>query len=54
MNGSITASEIITMDWLADNIIGSIPTLNDFREDAKPIVKVQGVAKAKEMNGDGR
>lgn len=54
MPDGITVGEIITMDWLADNIIGSIPTLNDFKEEAKPIVKVQGVAKAKEMNGDNR
>ena len=43
----ITAEEIITMDWLADNIIGTIPTIDDLVDEAKPIVQVQGVAKAK-------
>lgn len=54
-NGSadgITAEEIITMDWLADNIIGTIPTIDDLVEEAIPIVQVQGVAKAKVLNGD--
>ncbi|MBR1742328.1 MAG: hypothetical protein IJ733_10785 [Lachnospiraceae bacterium] len=44
----ITAEEIITMDWLADNVIGFIPTMDEMEEDAKPIIQVQGVAKAKE------
>lgn len=52
MPGSITTEEIITMDWLADNIIGSIPTMDDFLDEAKPIVQVQGVAKAKALDGE--
>lgn len=44
----ITAEEIITMDWLVDNIIGFIPTMDQMEETAKPIIQVQGVAKAKE------
>ena len=46
----ITTEEIVTMDWLADNIIGTIPTMDDLVEDAKPIVQVQGVAKAKVLD----
>ncbi len=46
---SITAEEIVTMDWLADNIIGSIPVMDDLAEDARPIVQIQGVAKAKTL-----
>lgn len=43
----ITAEEIVTMDWLAENIIGSIPTMSDLAEDARSVVQVQGVTKAK-------
>lgn len=43
----ITAEEIATMDWLADNIIGSIPTMDELAEDARSVVQVQGVAKVK-------
>lgn len=49
---SITAEEIVTMDWLADNIIGSIPKMADFVDDAKPVVQIQGVAKAKASDGE--
>ena len=48
----ITAEEIITMDWLADNVIGFIPTMDQMEEDAKPIIQVQGVAKAKEPEAE--
>lgn len=47
LSGSITAEEIVTMDWLSDNIIGSIPTMEELSDDARPIVQVQGVEKAK-------
>ncbi len=40
------------MDWLADNIIGTIPTMNDLVEEARPVVEVQGVAKAKIQDGE--
>lgn len=52
-SGSITAEEIVTMDWLADNIIGSIPTMEELVEEARPIVQVQGVEKAKHLDGEG-
>lgn len=52
MPDSFTAEEIVTMDWLANNIIGSIPVVDEFVEDAKPVVQVQGVAKAKIPDGE--
>lgn len=48
----INAEEIVTMDWLADNIIGSIPTMDEMVEEARPIVQVQGVARAKAADGE--
>lgn len=48
----ITPKQIVTMDWLADNIIGSIPTMNELVDDAKPLVQLQGVPKAKVSNGE--
>ena len=35
--------EIITMDWLADNVIGTIPTIDDLEENAKPVVELRGL-----------
>lgn len=42
---SITPEQIITMDWLCDNVIGDIPSINELTEDAQTVVKYQGVTK---------
>ncbi len=42
---SMLPEEIMTMDWLADNIIGSIPTKEELKEQAEPVIKQQGVKK---------
>lgn len=44
----ITPKEIVTMDWLVDNIEGKIPTIKELKENAKPVVRAQGVAKVKD------
>ena len=38
--------QIITMDWLAENIIGSIPTQKELKEQAKPVIQQSGVEQA--------
>ncbi len=40
--------KIVTMDWLAENVIGSIPKLSDLEEKAKPVVVQQGVETVEE------
>lgn len=35
--------EIITMDWLAENVIGFIPKTDDLIDTAKPVVLLQGL-----------
>ena len=40
---TLSAEEIITMDWLAENIIGSIPSRDDLDEPARSLTAVQGV-----------
>jgi basic membrane lipoprotein Med (substrate-binding protein (PBP1-ABC) superfamily) len=42
-NTRMTPEEIITMDWLADNVVGHIPTFDELIEEAKPLVLLQGV-----------
>ncbi len=37
--------EIMTMDWLAENVIGAIPAKEELKEQAKPVMKQQGVTK---------
>ncbi len=42
---SMLPEEIMTMDWLAENVIGSIPKMEDLKEQAEPVIKQQGVIK---------
>lgn len=42
---SLSPDEIATMDWLADNVIGSIPKDEELQETVKPAVRQQGIKK---------
>ena len=44
---SLTPEEIITMDWLAENVVGIIPKTEDLQEQAKPVTLQLGVNKEK-------
>lgn len=48
---SLDAEEIVTMDWLAENVKGRIPELEEFTEDAQELVQLQGI-KIDENNAD--
>ena len=37
--------DIVKMDWLSDNIIGVIPTIDQLKDEAKPIVELRGLYK---------
>ena len=43
----LTNEEIIRMDWLNDNVVGSIPVMEELKETAKETVQVSGVPEAK-------
>lgn len=45
---ALKPERIITMDWLAENVIGSIPKMSDLAEKAKPVVLQQGIEKTEE------
>ena len=47
-NTILSNEEIITMDWLFANIVGEIPAKYELKEQAKPIVELQGVKGEKE------
>lgn len=42
-NSSLTPEEIVTMDWLAENIIGDIPKMGELQDAAKPVTAQQGI-----------
>lgn len=44
-DGTLSPEEIMTMDWLAENIIGDIPNTEELKEQAEPVIKQQGVKK---------
>ena len=43
----LSPEEIITMDWLADNVIGTIPKSRELKEQAKPVTLQSGVESQK-------
>ena len=48
MNGPdeiIAPKDIITMDWLVDNVVGSIPSISDLTEEAQAVTRMQGLSK---------
>ena len=49
-NKSMSPEEIINMNWLAENIIGSIPKMDDLKEKAKPMILLQGVEGIEKKN----
>lgn len=42
---SLTPEEIVSMDWLAENVIGHIPTADELSDSAIPIFEQQGIEK---------
>lgn len=44
-NRTLLPEEIMAMDWLAENIIGSIPKMEELKEQAAPVISQQGVKK---------
>ena len=46
-NKILSPEEIITMNWLADNVVGAIPASWELTEQAKPVTAQSGVEKQK-------
>ena len=42
--------QIGSMDWLLDNIHGSFPSISSMTEEAKRIVRLQGIGKYQEQS----
>ncbi len=40
---SLEPDDIITMDWLAENVVGKIPELDELTDDARALVEFQGI-----------
>ena len=44
---SMKPSDIMKMDWLVDNVVGSIPPMSEFVDNAKMVVELKGVEENK-------
>lgn len=44
---TLSPEAIVEMDWLAENVIGSIPKTDELKEQSKPVVVQQGLDKKK-------
>lgn len=42
---AITPQELITMNWLSDNVIGSLPTFDTLLPEAQALIHTQGIQK---------
>ena len=42
-NEELNLMDIVEMNWLANNIIGEIPPAEAFKEEAQPLIRLQGV-----------
>ncbi len=40
--------DVMKMDWLVENVVGDIPSIDELIEGAKPIVELKGVEESKE------
>ena len=40
---TLSPEEIVTMDWLAENVVGKIPEYDELTEEARELVQLQGV-----------
>lgn len=54
----LTPAQIIAMDWFCDNVIGSIPAIDDLKPEARAFVALQGLRNAnapdiREIHWDG-
>lgn len=49
---TIAPKDIMTMDWLLENVDGHIPLMSEFLEDAKEVVRVQGVTGVEDEDTD--
>ena len=46
----IPPKDIITMDWLMDNVVGSIPSFSDLTEEAQTVARMQGLSVTQPSN----
>lgn len=47
-NEQMRPEDIMKMDWLVENVIGDIPSINEFTDGAKAVVELKGVEESRD------
>lgn len=50
--GSLQPEDILSMNWLAENVVGRIPAFDELTDEAQQLSNYQGVYKAEEQTAD--
>ena len=50
-NDLLSPEAIMTMDWLVPNVVGTIPTIDELVDEAKPVVELRGLDTTTEKGG---
>lgn len=43
VDSRLTPADVISMNWLVDNVVGGFPALDDLKDEAKALVELQGI-----------
>ncbi len=49
---SLSPEEIITMNWLAENVVGTIPKYEELTEEAQELMRFQGIVPQEKESGE--
>ena len=52
-SGSLSAFQIVKMDWLNENVVGRIPSVDEFKDDARAFLEALGVEVEEPEETDG-
>lgn len=52
-SGPLSAFQIVKMDWLNENVVGRIPAVNEFKDDARAFLEALGVEVEEPEETDG-
>ena len=43
VDGRLSPADIISMNWLVDNVVGSFPAIDELKDEARALVELQGI-----------
>ena len=43
VDGRLSPADIISMNWLVDNVVGGFPAIDELKDEARALVELQGI-----------